>query len=134
MSSTVKEISQQESSLPVPRSFLLAMLKITDDYFKLLKDFEDFKDSAEERSKRLVEILDNSLKEKEALGFDEGTVVTNDGIKVFVAGRIGATAVVGLADTARAMNKGFIKTAFVRLVRFFIAEMPFAEDAGGVTS
>lgn len=70
----VKEISQQEVSLPVPRSFLLAMLKITDDYFKVLRDFEDFKDGAEERSKRLVEILDNSLKEKEALGFDEGIV------------------------------------------------------------
>lgn len=70
----VKEISQQENSLAVPRAFLLAMLKITDDYFKLSKDFEDFKDSAEARSKRLVEILDNSLKEKEALGFDEGII------------------------------------------------------------
>ncbi|MEQ9617897.1 MAG: cell division protein ZapA [Deltaproteobacteria bacterium] len=70
----VKEISQQESSLAVPRSFLLAMLKITDDYFKVLKDFEDFKDGAEERSKRLVGILDNSLKEKEAAGFDEGVI------------------------------------------------------------
>lgn len=68
----VNEISKQENAMAVPRSFLLAMLKITDDYFKLLRDFEDFKDGAEERSKRLVQILDNSLKEKETIGLDEG--------------------------------------------------------------
>lgn len=70
----VKEISGQDSSIVVPQSFLLTMLKVTDDYFRLLKDFEEFKDSAEERSKRLVEILDNSLKEKEAFGVEEGMV------------------------------------------------------------
>ncbi len=68
----VKEISKQENAMAVPRSFLLAMLKITDDYFKALRDFEEFKESAEERSKRLVQILDNSLKEKETAGFGEG--------------------------------------------------------------
>ena len=70
----VKEISKQESAMVVPRSFLLTMLKVTDDYFRLLKDFEEFKDSAEERSKRLVQILDNSLKEKETFGAEEGIV------------------------------------------------------------
>jgi cell division protein ZapA len=68
----VKEISTQDSGMIVPNALLLAMLKITDDYFKLIKDFEEFKDSAEERSKRLVQILESSLNEKETFGFDEG--------------------------------------------------------------
>ena len=67
----VKEISAQDN-LVVPNTLLLAMLKITDDYFKLLKDFEEFKDGAEERSKRLVQILESSLNEKETFGFSEG--------------------------------------------------------------
>lgn len=68
----VKEISAQDRSMIVPNALLLAMLKITDDYFKLLKDFEEFKDSAEERSKKLVQILESSLNEKETFGIDEG--------------------------------------------------------------
>jgi cell division protein ZapA len=68
----VKEISAQENSMVVPNALLLAMLKITDDYFKLLKDFEEFKDGAEERSKRLVQILESSLNDRETFGFSEG--------------------------------------------------------------
>ena len=68
----VKEISAQDRSMIVPNTLLLAMLKITDDYFKLLKDFEEFKDSAEERSKRLVQILESSLNDKETFGYSEG--------------------------------------------------------------
>jgi cell division protein ZapA (FtsZ GTPase activity inhibitor) len=64
----VKEISAQDSGMIVPNTLLLAMLKITDDYFKLLKDFEEFKDSAEERSKKLVQILESSLNEKDTFG------------------------------------------------------------------
>ena len=68
----ILEVTQGDSTMVIPRSILLAMLKITDDYFKIAKDFEEFKDSAEERSKRLVKILDSSLTEKEAFGFEEG--------------------------------------------------------------
>ncbi|MCK5391480.1 MAG: cell division protein ZapA [Deltaproteobacteria bacterium] len=68
----VKEISKQENAIVVPRSFLLAMLKITDDYFKVERDFEEFKDRAEERSKRLVQILESSLKENESHSSGEG--------------------------------------------------------------
>ncbi len=68
----VKEISTQENNLVVPNTLLLTMLKITDDYFKLLKDFEEFKDGAEERSKRLVQILESSLNEQETFGFNQG--------------------------------------------------------------
>ena len=69
----VKEISKVESAMVVPRSFLLAMLKITDDYFRIEKDFEEFKDRAEERSKRLLQILDSSLKENESFISGDGT-------------------------------------------------------------
>ena len=69
----VKEISKQESTMVVPRSFLLAMLKITDDYFKVERDFEEFKNRAEERSKRLVQILESSLKENESFSSGDGT-------------------------------------------------------------
>ena len=68
----VKEISAQDNNLVVPNTLLPAMLKITDDCFKLLKDFEEFKDGAEERSKRLVQILESSLNDKETFGFSEG--------------------------------------------------------------
>ncbi len=70
----IKEISGQEGGAAVPRPVLLAMLKITDDYFKLLKDFKEFKESAEERSNRLVKILDNSLNDKETFDLDEGVL------------------------------------------------------------
>lgn len=68
----VKDISTQENNMVVPNPLLLAMLKITDDYFKLLKDFEEFKDGAEERSRRLVQILESSLNDKETFGYSEG--------------------------------------------------------------
>jgi len=69
----VKGISNQESAMVVPRSILLAMLKITDDYFRVERDFEEFKDRAEERSKRLLQILESSLKENESFSSGEGT-------------------------------------------------------------
>ena len=68
----VKDISAQENNMVVPNALLLAMLKITDDYFKLLKDFEEFKDGAEERSRRLVQILESSLNDKDTFGYNEG--------------------------------------------------------------
>ena len=73
LESKVKEISNPESPMVVPRSFLLAMLKITDDYFKVERDFEEFKDRAEQRSKRLVQILESSLKENDSFSSSEGT-------------------------------------------------------------
>lgn len=69
----VREISNVESTMVVPRSFLLAMLKITDDYFRVEKDFEEFKDRAEERSNRLLQILESSLQESESFGSGDGT-------------------------------------------------------------
>lgn len=69
----VKEISNVESTIVVPRAFLLAMLKITDDYFRVEKDFEEFKDRAEERTNRLLQILESSLTENESFSSDGGT-------------------------------------------------------------
>jgi len=59
----VREVSPQAGAIVVPRPFLLATLKITDDYFRLRREFEEFKNRAEERSKSLVEILDIALKQ-----------------------------------------------------------------------
>lgn len=67
-----------------------------------------------------------------AFCFHEGSVVTNGGVKVFVAGNVGAGAFVALADTSGSVNEDFIKSAFVGLVGFFITEVPFAEDSRGV--
>ena len=58
----VKETSEKDSNVPVPQSFLVAMLKITDDYFKLGRDFDEFKDASEQRSNRLVQILEDTFK------------------------------------------------------------------------
>ena len=71
----VREVSKVDSSTVVPRSFLLAMLKITDDYFRVEKDFEEFKDRAEERSNRLLQILESSHTENESFSSAVGTIV-----------------------------------------------------------
>ena len=59
----VREVSPQVGAIVVPRPFLLATLKIADDYFRLRREFEEFKNRAEEKSKSLVEILDFALKQ-----------------------------------------------------------------------
>ena len=57
-----KEASPGSENVVAPRQFLLATLKIADEFFKLKREFEEFKKSAEERSESLVNLLDNSLK------------------------------------------------------------------------
>ncbi len=74
----VKEISKREGPVVVPSSLLLTMFKIADDYFRLIGDFEEYKDSADKRSKRLVEILDSSLNEADS--FQLGERVNRDEI------------------------------------------------------
>jgi len=61
----VKETSPDIGAVVVPRPFLLATVKIVDDYFRLKKEYEEFKNRADERSRKLVEILDSSLGENE---------------------------------------------------------------------
>lgn len=57
----VKEISKDDTTLVIPRPFLLATLKIADDFFRMKKEFEEYRNRAEEKSKELVELLDRSL-------------------------------------------------------------------------
>jgi len=57
----VKEISKDDATLVIPRPFLLATLKIADDFFRMKNEFEEYKNRAEEKSKELVELLDRSL-------------------------------------------------------------------------
>src|SRR5882724_3013946 len=68
-----------------------------------------------------------------AFGFDERAVVQNDGIEILVVRRVAAAARIGLADAAGAVNEDFVEAALVRLIGGFVAEVPFAEDAGGVS-
>ena len=37
-----------------------------------------------------------------------------------------------MADAARAVDEDFVESALVGLVGFFVTEMPFAKDSGGV--
>ena len=60
------------------------------------------------------------------------TIVTDDRIEILVAWHIGTAASVGLSNPSGTMNKGFVKSSPVRLVGLFIAQVPFAKDAGGV--
>ena len=64
----IREASPHMGAVVVPRPFLLATLKVVDDYFRLKREFEEFKNRAEQGSKRLVEILDSSL--------GEGTIIS----------------------------------------------------------
>ena len=60
----VKEVTNDDVTLVIPRPFLLATLKITDDFFRMKKEFEDYKGRAEEKSRELVELLDRSLTQR----------------------------------------------------------------------
>ena len=62
----------------------------------------------------------------------ERSVVAYDRVKILVARGIGATAFVRLADAARAVDECLVEAAFVRLIRFLVAEVPFAKDAAGI--
>ncbi len=59
--------------------------------------------------------------------------MADDGVEVFVAGGVGAGAVIGLADPTRAVDEGFVEAALVGLVGILVAEVPLPEDARGVT-
>ena len=58
--------------------------------------------------------------------------MTNDRVKILVTGRIGAAALVGLANSTGTMDERLIKPARVGLIGFFITQMPFPEDTAGV--
>lgn len=58
----VKEIAKSDGTIVAPQPFLLATLMITDEYFRLKQEFEEYKNRAEKRSQELVELLDKSLK------------------------------------------------------------------------
>ena len=57
----VKEVTNEDLTLAIPRPFLLATLKITDDFLRMKKEFEEYKGRAEEKSRELVELLDRSI-------------------------------------------------------------------------
>ena len=54
------------------------------------------------------------------------------GVEVLVSRSVSATARIGLADAPGAVNEDLVETALVGLVGGFVAEVPFAENAGGV--
>ena len=58
--------------------------------------------------------------------------MTDDRIEIFISRRIGAAALVRLANPTGAMDERLIKPARVRLVRLLVAEVPFAKNAAGV--
>ena len=68
-----------------------------------------------------------------ALGFHESAVVPNGRIEIAVARRVAATAGISLADAARAVNEHFVEAAPTGLICIFVAQMPFAKNAGRVT-
>lgn len=58
----VKEVTKDGSDVAISHSFLLASIKILDDFFRLKKEFEDYKESAEQKSGEMVELLDSCSK------------------------------------------------------------------------
>ncbi len=70
----VKEVTNEDLTLAIPRPFLLATLKITDDFLRMKKEFEEYKGRAEEKSRELVELLDRSIIQRKSnsdMEFDE---------------------------------------------------------------
>lgn len=58
----LKENTSQVIDLNIPYPLLLAIFKIADDFFRTKTELEEFKKRAEDRSKQLVRILDDALK------------------------------------------------------------------------
>lgn len=58
----LKENTSQVIDLNIPYPLLLAVFKIADDFFRTKTELEEFKKRAEDRSKQLVQILDDALK------------------------------------------------------------------------
>lgn len=69
----VNEVDKHAAPMTIPRPLLLASLKIADDYFRLKREFEEYKSGTEEKSRKLVEILDSSLKQEEFPEFQSET-------------------------------------------------------------
>ena len=77
----IKEHTPESIDLNIPFPLLLAVFKITDDFFRTDKELEEFKNRAEDRSKRLVEILDGALSNKESFKPDsEGSTETTSSL------------------------------------------------------
>src|SRR5207249_4218887 len=64
-----------------------------------------------------------------AAGLYEFAIVQDRRIEIAVAPRIAARAGIGLPDPAAAVDESFVEAAAARLVRRFIAEVPFPENA-----
>jgi hypothetical protein len=55
--------------------------------------------------------------------------VADHGVGVGIVRRVGARAVIGLADPASPVDEDFIETSLLRLVFRLVAEVPFPENA-----
>ena len=97
------------------------------------------RDVGEERLVAFLDLLDPAERRREEqvraepLRFHERSVVTDHWIEILVARRIRATAGIGLTNSASTVNERFVESPLVRLIRLFIAQMPFSENAAGVT-
>ena len=72
----------------------------------------------------------------ESFGLNEFSIVADDGVEISIltiGWSIGATAGIGLPHAAGAMNKSVGKSTIVRLIGFFISQVPFSENPGGVS-
>ena len=67
------------------------------------------------------------------LRLHEGVVVQDCRVEVSVAGRVATGAGIGLPDAAAAMDENLVEAAVAGLILGFVAQVPFTEDAGGVT-
>ena len=96
------------------------------------------RDVCKERLLRLALRIDplQRLREEKvgavARGLFERSVVPERGIDVRIVGSIAAGAGIGLSDAAAAVDIHFVETTTLRAIRRFVAEMPFAKNAGRV--
>jgi len=69
----LKETTSQVIDLNIPYPLLLAVFKIADDFFRTKTELEEFKKRAEDRSKQLVQILDDALRNGDSFSAAEDT-------------------------------------------------------------
>ncbi|MEE9252235.1 MAG: cell division protein ZapA [Thermodesulfobacteriota bacterium] len=72
MEEIVRDTSPNLGSIKIPLPLFLSTLKIADDLFRLKSEYEEYKSSAEEKTRRLVAMFDDALGETDPTEIGSG--------------------------------------------------------------
>lgn len=80
LENVVKETSSNLGNIKVPLPLFLSTLKVADDLFRLKREYEEYKSRAEDKTGRLVAMLDEALEGVESEQFESEEEIDNKNI------------------------------------------------------